>query len=295
MNEAETAPAERKRTYSENNNGAPPMVPGATAVTTRRRAALPVLRPLTRTRRDSGEPYRREASVEAEIATLLEAPVRVRRERLLTARGASDPLRLREETLAYFVRGAILENDTATAHGLVEILIDRTAGHVGRELAKWRLPPAENEECARDLYVYLCAELFCTEARAEFWEVRFWVCLDRRLANLAAKRQAIQDAELRPGDEPETGHGEMDAAEGGVFGRLPDTALGPDILAENKEALALLKDEERTAIYLRYVAGLPEESDDPNRPTVAKALGVTGRSVRNYLRRAEAKLRAWGG
>ncbi len=291
MNEAETAPAERERIHSENGVLMPHIAP----TTAKRPAAAPFLRPLTRTRRDSGEPYRREASVETEIAALLQTPARVRRERLLTSRGASDPLRLREETLAYFVRGAILENDTATADGLVEVLIERTAGHVSRELAKWRLTPAEAEDCARDLYAYLCGELFCTDARAEFWEVRFWVCLDRRLANLAAKRQAIQDAELRPGDEPADGSGDTDAGSEGIFGRLRDDAPGPDILAENKEAIALLKDEERTAIYLRYVVGLPEESDDPDRPTVAKALGVTGRSVRNYLRRAEAKLRTWSG
>ena len=46
-------------------------------------------------------------------------------------------------------------------------------------------------------------------------------------------------------------------------------------------------------MYLCRVEGLPEESEDPERVTAAKILGVTGRSVRNYLRRAEAKLREW--
>ena len=43
----------------------------------------------------------------------------------------------------------------------------------------------------------------------------------------------------------------------------------------------------------QYIEGLPEESEDPKRQTIAKILGVTGRSVRNYLRRAEQKLREW--
>jgi len=50
---------------------------------------------------------------------------------------------------------------------------------------------------------------------------------------------------------------------------------------------------ERQAVYLKYIEGLPEESDDPTRQTIAKILGVTGRSVRNYLRKAERKLQEW--
>ena len=126
---------------------------------------------------------------------------------------------------------------------------------------------------------------------SEFWEVRFWVCLDRRLLNLIQKRQSVADNEHGPGDEP--GAGNDDDGGDRVFARIADTAARPDRLAEHADALAVLTEAERTAVYLVYVEGLPEESDDPERLSAARVLGVTGRSVRNYLRRAKEKLKRY--
>ena len=132
--------------------------------------------------------------------------------------------------------------------------------------------------------------LFDTESGGEFWEVRFWVCLDRRLWNLVEKRQGALDVQLREAEAPsgiELGEAES------LLARLTDPAPGPEALAERNSAMAILTETERLAVFLKYVEGLPEESDDPERVTAAKILGVTGRSVRNYLRRAEEKLIQW--
>ena len=48
----------------------------------------------------------------------------------------------------------------------------------------------------------------------------------------------------------------------------------------------------RTAIYLRFWEKWPENSIDPARVSIAKHLGVTDRTVRNYLRSGIALLRA---
>jgi hypothetical protein len=256
---------------------------------TRSNAAL---RPLTRTRRDSGAPYRREADVEAQARDLLGLGERARQARLFGSYAGNDPDRPREETLVYFVRDYALKGDADTAWRLTELLVERIAGHVQRKLARWRLPAEQQDDCMRDLVAALCEAVFDHGPSAEFWEVRFWVCLDRRLWGLVEKRQQTLDAEIRPGDDE--GDAEDSAAGGeGVFARIADAGPGPEALAEYKEAIALLAENERLAVYLRYVEGLPEESEDPNRESVAKILGVTGRSVRNYLRRAEAKLRSW--
>ncbi|MBC8102435.1 MAG: sigma-70 family RNA polymerase sigma factor [Cytophagales bacterium] len=252
------------------------------------------IRPLARTRKDNGAAYVREADVALQIQELSLAAERNRRARLTQTGDRGSPDRLREETLVYFLREYDRRGDEETAWRIAELLIDRVSGHVARKLARWRLTPDEADDCARDLFAALCEALFSREAAAEFWEVRFWVCLDRRLWNLIEKRQAVRDNEQRPGDAfLEDAGGESVSEEASVLGRLADSGPSPETLAEHQEALALLTENERLAVFLCHVEGMPEESDDPERLTAAKILGVTGRSVRNYLRRAEAKLRDW--
>jgi DNA-directed RNA polymerase specialized sigma24 family protein len=250
------------------------------------------VRPLTRTRQSDGSPYHREADVEAQVRELSAEADKARARRLFGAEDADwdDARRPREETLVYFLREYARRGDDETAWKIAEALIDRTAAHIQRKLARWRLPAEDADDCARDLFAALCDAVFDTGASAEFWEVRFWVCLDRKLWNLVEKRQAVIDSELSPGDQD--AQAEEDAADQ-IFVRLADTGPRPDALAEYKEALSLLNDNERTALYLIYIEGLPEESEDPDRLSAAKVLGVTGRSVRNYLRRAKEKLAAW--
>lgn len=250
------------------------------------------IRPLTRTRRDSGMPYHREREVEAQVRELSQCADRVRRERLLSEKLSwSDASRIREETLVYFAREYDRRGEAEVAWKIAEALIGRVAAHVQRKMARWRLGAEEADDCARDLFTALCEALFDKEPAAEFWEVRFWVCLDRRLWNLIEKRQAVIDNEMSPADQAEAEDGEGDADR--LFARIADKNAGPETQAMMAEALALLAENERMALYLCYVEGLPEESDDPTKMSAAKMLGVTGRSVRNYLRRAKDKLTNW--
>jgi len=227
-----------------------------------------------------------------QVRVLLALRERARETRLFDSYAGDDPARPREETLVYFVRDYTLRGDADTAWRLTELLVERISGHVQRKLARWRLPAEQQDDCMRDLVAALCEAVFDQGPSAEFWEVRFWVCLDRRLWSLVERRQQVLDSEIRPGDDE--GDAE-DSASGsdGIFARIADSGPDPEALAEYKEAIALLAENERLAVYLRYIEGLPEESEDPDRESVAKILGVTGRSVRNYLRRAEAKLRSW--
>lgn len=245
-------------------------------------------RPLTRTRKDDGSLYHRERRAEEEIHRLCGLGQRARREVLLARHPAGDPDRLREETLVYALRSCAAQGDDETAWAVAELLTERVSGHIARQLAKWRLPEEDADDVTRDLFALLFDALFSCEPSGEFWEVRFWVCLDRRLWNLVEKRQASLDAQLSEGSETQ----EPEGGDSALL-RLPDGGPSPESLAEYGEALSTLAEHERLAVYLKYIEGLPEESDDPNRQTVAKLLGVTGRTVRNYLRRAEQKLREW--
>ena len=245
-------------------------------------------RPLTRTRKDDSSPYHRERRAEEEIQRLCGLGQRARKEMLLARHPAGDPARLREETLVYALRECAARGDDEMAWGIAELLTERVSGHIARQLAKWRLPEEDADDVTRDLFALLFDVLFSREPSGEFWEVRFWVCLDRRLWNLVEKRQASLDSQLSEGSEPT----ESESGESTLL-RLPEVGPGPEALAEYGEALTVLAEHERLAVYLKYIEGLPEESDDPNRQSVARILGVTGRTVRNYLRRAEQKLREW--
>ena len=262
-------------------------------------AAWPV-RPLTRTRKSDGTPYTREKDVEKQIADLCGLSPRVRLRRLEEAGSDAltwqDARRLREETLVYFLREMRRRGDEQAAGKIGEILVDRVSAHVNRKIGAWRLSPSEADECVRDLFAQMFGYLTNTSPDAEFWEVRFWLCLDRRLYNLLELRQAVRDHEIRPGDQAAS-EGEDDGDTGGTIARflaqMADDGASPEAAAEGRELLAHFTENERNALFFVYMQGLPEESDDPDKLSAAKLLGVTGRSVRNYLSRAKEKIARW--
>jgi hypothetical protein len=65
----------------------------------------------------------------------------------------------------------------------------------------------------------------------------------------------------------------------------------PDVFLQRLlGAIRLLPPDERKAVILCCVFGYKEESDDPAETTAASLCGVTGRTIRNRLHRAAAKL-----
>ena len=162
------------------------------------------IRPLTRTRKDSGAAYTRENSVVTQITRLCGMTDSGRRKALAATYDGKDSLRPKEETIVYFVREYDRLGDRNAAWELLETLVSRIPGHVGRELAKWRLPESEQNECMESLVVELYEAILSHEPGHEFWEVRFWVCLDRRIHAYAEKLQRVRDREVRPADDSAT-------------------------------------------------------------------------------------------
>ena len=256
------------------------------------------VRPLCRTRKSDGTPYVRESAVEAQIADLSDGLPRTRLRKLIEAGSGTvawhDARRIREETLVYFVREYFRRGDEQAAGQLMEILIKRVSAHVDRKIGAWRLSSGEAEECAHDLFAQMMGFVLDLAPASEFWEVRFWLCLDRKLYNLLEIRQAVRDHEIRPSDRAEGGEtADEDGTIGRLLGQMADDGASPEEAAERQELMALLTENERGAVYHCFVQGLPEESDDPEKLSAAKLLGVTGRSVRNYLSRAKDKIARW--
>jgi DNA-directed RNA polymerase specialized sigma24 family protein len=156
------------------------------------------------------------------------------------------------------------------------------AGRTQRHLDVWGVTGRETrEDLARDILLVVIEGVMSLAAEQEFWECRFWTCFDRR-ARTVLRDMRRGSAEVALDDRAETDP------------RLPAGAeISVEVRAVAAEALGSLPEPLRTAFILKHYAGYQEESGDPDEQTIARALGVTGRSVRNYLRRAERILAEW--
>ena len=223
----------------------------------------------------------REPEVEAQIRAMLRcAPAEFRFRLCLEDRdciGWAQP-----ETLVGLIRILHRCGEDETAWDIVPVLIKRSAGFLHKKLNVWRLSPQQKEECLQEIQHQMALELFNAKPGAEFWEVRFWMCLERRLTDIARRHQARADREVSadaPAGDEETGEAPL--------ARIEDTkSLPPQTRVEIQEALALLKVDERAAFALYHI-------EQWSQPEIARHLNVTDRTVRNLLQRAEQRLAQW--
>ena len=161
--------------------------------------------------------------------------------------------------------------------------MERSANFISRNIRVWKgLSHEQVEECIRDVQVQMLEDLFNEGRGCEFWEVRFWLCLKRRILNLVRKYRVLAEMELNPTPIPDdeghlTNYFERQAA--------PST-LAPEQSVQVTEALALLSEQERVAFVLYYYEEWPQQE-------IATHLKVTDRTVRNLLGRASKRLETW--
>ncbi len=224
----------------------------------------------------------REARIEQQANALLGvSPREQRRLASLVNREAEEWVQ--EETLVCLLRALYRQGDRDSAWKFAEILVQRTAGFLARHTAVWHLPPRHIEECIRDTQEQLITELFNLSASAEFWEIRFWLCLKRRLLNVIQRYKRITEMEYHPNDAVT----EEDEQTVDRLAALPDMkTLSSSARAEISDALAQLKEQERIAFYLFHY-------EDWGQQDIAERLQVSERTVRNLLTRAEKRLAEW--
>jgi DNA-directed RNA polymerase specialized sigma24 family protein len=120
----------------------------------------------------------------------------------------------------------------------------------------------------------------------EFWEANFLHALMCLAADTARPFQRAQrvvaESRLPYGDDSGPGFSWLERA---------DPGPGPEDVALVREALGLLDEPERTAVYLHILEDWPVV-DSRGGPSVSRHLGVSDRTVRNYLTRGLSKLRA---
>ncbi|EQD32492.1 ECF subfamily RNA polymerase sigma-24 factor [mine drainage metagenome] len=130
----------------------------------------------------------------------------------------------------------------------------------------------------------------------DFYECRFnrafrALRIDAVRGNTRRRKQGFEAVDLPPFEATE----EPDAYDD-AFARVSETfrvlpTQEGDVFRESfMQAIEALPADEREAVILVHVLGYKEESEDPEEETAATRCNCTGRTIRNRLTRAAAKL-----
>ena len=238
--------------------------------------------------------YRRLPAVERQIADAvkLDPPVLIQR---ALQRDENDLDFLSAETLVYFIRRAIRNDDIKTRDALFRELFERCQPYFrgkfrgfGRE---------DREDLQGEVKKRVVEDLFAQDDRSDFMQVRFWAYLEKR--SIDACRTVCH-----PTDDSEsldTSYFGDSVSEG--WTRLETTAdsgLSPEELAMISEGLAKLPQRLRRVFVLRHYFCMKIGADDPandtgDEPTIATQFDCTGRTIRNWLKEAERLLAGFRG
>jgi len=222
--------------------------------------------------------YRRRAEVESEIRGLPPAGD----PGLLPALAAAQAL----ETLVHGIRRLQTAGRLLDAERVAQWLVERASPLVSRIAGSQVVPADDRDDLAQTALIQMWQEVYNTAPQHEFWEVHFSHMLRMACAD-AAERLRRQRAHERPFKRGTTEAGDAWSEEDNLADPL---AVEPALLVP--EALAQLDGNVRRAVYLKTL-GYKERSKDSGEPTISSLLGVSDRTVRNYLRAAEETLRPW--
>lgn len=190
------------------------------------------------------------------------------------------------EAVVAVARALVRAGAMNEAWKLAELITDCVASGVWRHISRWgEVAARHREDISRDVLHMLIENVLSIEPRSEFWECRFWTCFDRRVNTILRDFCRGSRDDIEWDDVAERSAQLSSTLAQPSAGRLVDRLAARD-------ALRMLPEPLRTAFYLKHYCGYKEESSD-SEPTIATVLGVTGRSVRNYLRRAEERLAEW--
>lgn len=199
--------------------------------------------------------------------------------------------RPREETLVHFLRRARQAGDEPGASTIARAIARRVSGRLARMTCVWRLgEPADlAEDVIDEILTDLYDQLFNCDDSQKFWEIRFWVCFNRRAINVLLRRRAELDQ--IDADEGDAASEEWERPR--ELPAAPNRIDQPETRALINDALSRLPENQRTAFLLKHWSGFQEEASADGAPSIAVMMGVSGRTVRNYLAKASRALASW--
>lgn len=254
-------------------------------------------RPLTRSTR-AGEPYVRPPEVESQLELLLGASANEQLTRAAETNKES-PRYVRDECLVYLIRDAWVAGDSARYSTLTEQLLRRSARGIQHNLRTLGVAPGDEKDVYGEVISGMMSAILDDGGAGDFYQARFRRAL-RFLVLSVYDKYARRQKRARREDDLDTplGGDDMKAEDGVTLEeRLPEDAEVAARIEQRlliREALAAIRDpRHREAFVLHYYDDWPIETKDPLDPSVSRHLGVTPRTVNNWLREAERDMTAW--
>ncbi len=259
------------------------------------------IEPLTR-KNVTGEPYTRERIVEEQIISCITLS-----DNDIIARASITNKEtvgyLQEEALVYLIRYSVQQQRQELYNALSETLLTRCQEQVDFRLHS--LDPDLAEDAYGEIMRILYTEILGMEGQADFLQVRFWTALDRIAIDIFrrySRRRAKDQANLQPGsfssrekteESEEDWEDQLADMDHFIPGEIRWSSVELETLVE--EALQALGEPLRTVFVLYHFEDWPIESKDPDELTLSKLYSVTPRTINNWLRKAESKLKTWRG
>ena len=253
-----------------------------------------MVRPLTK-RTKKGALYVRPRAVETAISAALREGWTTLSRRLKIKDLRSTEY-VSSECLVHLVRDTSRNGDDRRMNEMVPVLLGRCQAILKAKIADSEPGASEMREEVLDRFTEVLARGCVGERPDEldFYECRFNRAFQTlRIDVVKHKRGRLgRTVEVPRGDVG--GEGLLSEEEGLALlseaGRTPATQEQSALLEDVKRAIEALPPDEREAFVLCRVYGYKVESTDPNEITAAVRCGCTGRTIRNRLSRAEAKL-----
>jgi hypothetical protein len=251
-------------------------------------------RPLTKCEQ-TGKLYARPPVIEAEIDLALTQDLETLRCRAAVT-DRSSPEYLSSECLVHMIRAARRRDDDPMMYALLPALLGRCEANL---LDKIPDSGFANAADLREEVMAQFSELFAVDGSGDnsdeldYFECRFNRAF--RAFRIDLIRKEISHAKyIAP--LPDTSDEEERSSQDDVFARVSEAFRTPArqedhvFLEEVRKTINALPSDERKAVVLCNILGYQEESEDPKKQTAATLCGVTGRTIRNRLHRAAAKL-----
>ena len=192
---------------------------------------------------------------------------------------------LSAEALVYFVRRADRDGDTRTRDDLFRELFERSTPYFRGQFRGF--DEQEREDLQFQVMQKIVEDLLAKDDRSDYMQVRFWKYLDHKCIDVCRKATRFSDNMKRLATRYSS-----DATKG--------RTLSSDEAAMISEALAKLPPRLQEVFLLRHYVGLGIDTDcrsddGKDELTIAAHFGVTGRTVRNWLKEADRLLAGFRG
>lgn len=246
------------------------------------------VRPLTR------RGYERLPETERQIA---EAAVLDEKALLARAqhRDEGESQYLAPETLVHFIRRADRNKDFKLRDDLFRELFGRCTPFFRGQFRAF--DKNTREDLQQEVLKKVVEAILAPDDRADFLEVRFWKFMRARAID-ACRSMFAQTDDKESLDTGYLGEGESEGRT--KLESQVDGKLSPEKLAMVSEGLAKLPPNLRQVFVLRHVVGMAIGGDDPDdgppagKLTLAQHFGCSGRTIRNWLKKADALLAGLG-